>query len=59
MSASAVVGETTYLELSEEGEGAHKFYEVTVTGTEVLVRYGRIGAQGQEQRASFPKWLAS
>jgi predicted DNA-binding WGR domain protein/outer membrane protein assembly factor BamB len=54
MSASAVVGETTYLELSEEGEGAHKFYEVTVAGTEVLVRYGRIGAQGQEQRAGFP-----
>jgi predicted DNA-binding WGR domain protein len=54
VSASAVAGETTYLELSEEGEGAHKFYEVTVTGTEVLVRYGRIGAQGQEQRASFP-----
>src|SRR6266700_1741383 len=41
MSASAVVGETTYLELSEEGEGAHKCYEVTVAGTEVLVRRQR------------------
>ena len=54
MSASAVAAETTYLELSEDDGGAHKFYEVTVTGTEVLVRYGRIGAQGQEQHASFP-----
>ena len=54
MSASAVVAETTYLELSEEDGGAHKFYEVTVSGTEVLVRYGRIGAQGQEQHATVP-----
>ena len=54
MSASAAAAETTYLELSEDDGGAHKFYEVTITGTEVLVRYGRIGAAGQEQRASFP-----
>ncbi|MFE7135251.1 WGR domain-containing protein [Streptomyces sp. NPDC057638] len=45
---------TTYLELSEDGEGAHKFYEVTVEGTVVSVRYGRIGADGQSQVASFP-----
>ncbi|WP_399092587.1 WGR domain-containing protein [Streptomyces sp. BBFR2] len=45
---------TTYLELSQEGGGAHKFYEVTVSGTEVAVRYGRIGAAGQSQRSSFP-----
>ena len=54
MSVSAPTGDTTYLELSEDGGGAHKFYEVSVTGTEVFVRYGRIGAAGQEQRASFP-----
>jgi outer membrane protein assembly factor BamB len=54
MPASAGAAETMYLELSEEGGGAHKFYEVTVSGTELLVRYGRIGTQGQEQRAGFP-----
>ncbi|MET9350733.1 WGR domain-containing protein [Streptomyces termitum] len=44
---------TTYLELSQDGGGAHKFYEVTVEGLEVSVRYGRIGATGQVQRSSF------
>ncbi|ROQ98616.1 putative DNA-binding WGR domain protein [Streptomyces sp. 2132.2] len=46
--------ETTYLELSQDGGGAHKFYEVTVDGTAVSVRYGRIGADGQLQSSSFP-----
>jgi outer membrane protein assembly factor BamB len=46
--------ETTYLELSQDGGGAHKFYEVTVDGTAVSVRYGRIGASGQLQNSSFP-----
>ncbi|GHF47995.1 molybdenum metabolism regulator [Streptomyces mashuensis] len=45
---------TTYLELSQDGGGAHKFYEVTVDGTAVTVRYGRIGAAGQTQRSVFP-----
>jgi predicted DNA-binding WGR domain protein len=45
---------TTYLELSQEGGGAHKFYEVAVRGTVVSVRYGRIGADGQKQTSSFP-----
>ncbi|MFD8935106.1 WGR domain-containing protein [Streptomyces sp. NPDC059578] len=45
---------TTYLELSQEGDGAHKFYEVTVDGTVVSVRYGRIGADGQTTVSSFP-----
>ncbi|CAL9560191.1 hypothetical protein SUDANB171_04603 [Streptomyces sp. enrichment culture] len=45
---------TTYLELSEDGGGAHKFYEVTVDGTAVTVRYGRIGAGGQLKTQSFP-----
>ncbi|MGY4975121.1 WGR domain-containing protein [Streptomyces nigrescens] len=45
---------TTYLELSQEGGGAHKFYEVTVRDTVVSVRYGRIGAEGQQQNSTFP-----
>ncbi|MEU8551077.1 WGR domain-containing protein [Streptomyces roseoverticillatus] len=49
-----MAGETTYLELSQDGGGAHKFYEVTVAGTSVTVRYGRIGAPGQAQTSSFP-----
>lgn len=32
--------ERTYLELSEEGGGSHKFYEVVVSGNQVRVRYG-------------------
>ncbi|MCZ7416039.1 MULTISPECIES: WGR domain-containing protein [unclassified Streptomyces] len=53
MSAAATVS-TTYLELSQDGGGAHKFYEVTVDGMTVTVRYGRIGAVGQTQRTTFP-----
>ncbi|MDN3294940.1 WGR domain-containing protein [Streptomyces ficellus] len=45
---------TTYLELSQDGGGAHKFYEVTVQGQLVSVRYGRIGAAGQTQTSTFP-----
>lgn len=41
--------ETIYLELSEEGGGAHKFYEVVTNDTQVRIRYGRIGDQGQTQ----------
>jgi predicted DNA-binding WGR domain protein len=44
----------TYLELSQDDGTAHKFYEVTVEGTVVSVRYGRIGAAGQLQTSSFP-----
>ncbi|MFD6415157.1 WGR domain-containing protein [Streptomyces sp. NPDC060194] len=44
----------TYLELSQDGGGAHKFYEVSVEGTVVSVRYGRIGAAGQSQTTAFP-----
>ncbi|WDZ85064.1 WGR domain-containing protein [Micromonospora cathayae] len=45
--------ETTYLELSEVDGGAHKFYEVVVDGSELTVRYGRIGEQGQVKSSSF------
>ncbi|MFI6822068.1 WGR domain-containing protein [Micromonospora sp. NPDC050187] len=45
--------ETTYLELSEADGGAHKFYETVVDGSELTVRYGRIGDQGQVKTSSF------
>ena len=47
-------GGTTYLELSEANGSAHKFYEVAVAGTQVTIRYGRIGEAGQTQVSSFP-----
>ena len=43
--------ETVYLELSD-GQ-SHKFYEVTVDGLEVTIRYGRIDTQGQTSRSSY------
>jgi predicted DNA-binding WGR domain protein len=45
--------DTTYLELSEDGGSAHKFYEVVVAGTQVTIRYGRIGDDGQAKTNSF------
>ena len=39
--------ERTYLELSEEGDGSHKFYEVVLKGKQLTIRYGRIGDAGQ------------
>ncbi|MEW9527744.1 WGR domain-containing protein [Microbispora sp. NPDC049125] len=44
----------TYLELSEDGGGAHKFYETDVSGTRVTITYGRIGEAGQTKVADFP-----
>lgn len=44
----------TYLELSEDGGGSHKFYEVTVAGTQVTITYGRIGEPGQTKVSAFP-----
>lgn len=43
----------TYLELSEDGGASHKFYEVTVEGTQLSIRYGRIGDSGQLKVSSF------
>ncbi|MEU7908870.1 WGR domain-containing protein [Actinoplanes sp. NPDC049118] len=45
--------DTTYLELSEDAGSAHKFYEVAVDGTDVTIRYGRIGERGQVKQSSF------
>ncbi|MEV6035403.1 WGR domain-containing protein [Nonomuraea sp. NPDC052116] len=44
----------TYLELSEDGGGSHKFYDVTVAGTRVTITYGRIGESGQTKVTDFP-----
>ena len=49
----AAAAQRTYLELSEEGGGSHKFYEVSISGSSVTVRYGRIGTEGQTQTRSF------
>jgi predicted DNA-binding WGR domain protein len=46
--------EKTYLELSEAGEGSHKFYEAIVNGTDVTIRYGRIGDRGRTQTKTYP-----
>ncbi|GLW10762.1 molybdenum metabolism regulator [Microtetraspora sp. NBRC 13810] len=43
----------TYLELSEDDGGAHKFYEVLVSGTQVTITYGRIGERGQTKVSAF------
>ncbi len=43
---------TWYLELSEEN-GSHKFYQVTLENTDLTIRYGRIGDNGQTQKKSF------
>lgn len=32
----------TYLELSEDGGGSHKFYEVTVAGTQVTITHSSV-----------------
>jgi outer membrane protein assembly factor BamB len=53
MSTGSAEVSRTYLELSQEDGAAHKFYEVTVAGLVVTVRYGRIGAAGQTQTTTF------
>ncbi len=43
----------TYLELSETSGSSHKFYEVTVDGAEVRIRFGRISESGQIQTKAY------
>ncbi len=43
--------EITYLELSEGT--SHKFYEVTVEGASLTIRYGRIGDPGQSSTSTL------
>jgi outer membrane protein assembly factor BamB len=37
-----------------DGAGAHRFYETTVKGKTLTLRYGHIGAQGQTRLLTFP-----
>ncbi len=46
--------ERTYLELSENDGGSHKFYEIIVRDGELSIRYGRIGEPGQSSVKQFP-----
>nr|HEX4312481.1 WGR domain-containing protein [Kofleriaceae bacterium] len=46
--------ERFYLELSEDGGGSHKFYEVIVSDKTLSIRFGRIGDKGQTQVKDFP-----
>ncbi len=46
--------ELTYLELSEDNGKSHKFYEVTVDGAKLTIRFGRIGDNGQVQVKELP-----
>jgi len=50
---NAMAEETVYLELSEEDGGSHKFYELVVAGTQVRIRFGRIGDAGQTQTSDY------
>ncbi len=44
----------TYMELSDEtGGNAHKFFEVSVSGSQVTVSFGAIGTAGQTTTRSF------
>lgn len=42
-----------YLELSNPEKGEHKFYELTTHEKSYLVRYGRIGTNGQTKLSEF------
>lgn len=53
MSADAATASATYLELSEQGGGSHKFYEVVRDGTRLTITYGRIGDQGQTKTTTY------
>jgi len=46
--------EKTYLELSEDTDVSHKFYEVIVQDSEVTIRYGRIGTAGTSKTTAYP-----
>ena len=48
------MADKTYLELSEDEGVSHKFYEVTVDGCDLTIRYGRIGTDGTKNTKTFP-----
>ncbi|MBS0263060.1 MAG: DNA ligase [Planctomycetes bacterium] len=49
---AALGGAKRYFEFVEGNSS--KFWEVSVAGADVIVRFGRIGTQGQSQTKSFP-----
>jgi predicted DNA-binding WGR domain protein len=49
--AAGVVARPRYFSCTEEGSS--KFWEVTVSGAELTVRFGRIGTKGQSQAKTF------
>ncbi|MFO1042898.1 MAG: DNA ligase [Planctomycetaceae bacterium] len=51
-SGSASGSTTRYFEFQDEKSA--KFWEISINDTDVTVRYGRIGTQGQTQVKSFP-----
>ena len=46
--------QTFYLELSEEDNVSHKFYEIIVNHTQVTISYGRIGTTGRTTTTNYP-----
>lgn len=48
---SSVTSKPRRFEFSHDS--SNKFWEITVTNTEVTVRFGRIGTAGQSQTKSF------
>lgn len=55
--AAAPTAGPRYFECVEDG--ASKFWEVVVSGSDATVRYGRIGAAGQSKTKSFPDAAAA
>ena len=56
-SGSASGSTTRYFEFQDEKSA--KFWEISINETDVTVRYGRIGTQGQTQVKSFPDTAAA
>jgi predicted DNA-binding WGR domain protein len=52
--SDVTVEEKAYLEFSDPKSGSHKFYEVTLKDTQVIIRYGRINRSGRTQTTSYP-----
>jgi len=57
MSIPSTTSTVRRFELSEGR--SHKFWEISALGTEVTVRFGRIGTEGQTQVKSFPDATAA
>ena len=56
-SATSAVAGVRYFEFHDDK--SDKFWEITIAGLEVTVRYGRTGTQGQAQTKSFADTAAA